>query len=497
VIPKELEAMILRLHHAERWPVGTIATQLRVHHDVVERVLLQDGVPRPQQLRASIIDPYVPFIQETWAKYPRLPASRLFEMCRSRGFPGKPDYFRQRVACYRPKPRAEAYLRLRTLPGEQAQADWAHFGKITIGRATRALMAFVLVLAWSRALFVRFFLGQQTENFLRGHEAAFSRWDGVVRLVLYDNLKSAVLERIGDAIRFNPTLLEFSAHYRYEPRPVAPGRGNEKPRVERAIRYIRTGFFLARKWKDLDDLNHQVEDWCLHEAMDRRFPDDPRRTVRDAFEEERAHLLPLPAVPFPTDERREVPVGKTPYVRFDGNDYSVPYELVHQTLVVFASLDEVRIFRGSDEVARHRRSFDRGAQIEDPTHIQALVESKQRARRHRGMDRLAHATPSSRKLLERIAERGKNLGSATQRLLRLLDAYGAESLEEAIREVVARDVCHLHAVRQVLERNREARGKPPATALLLPDDPRIRDLCIRPHPLASYDEIGRRAVNSE
>jgi transposase len=101
--------------------------------------------------------------------------------------------------------------------------------------------------------------------------------------VLYDNLKSAVLERVGDAIRFNPTLRDFSAHWRYEPRPVAVARGNEKGRVERAIRSVRSSFFAARTYRDLQDLNRQAEVWASGEAMERPWPEDSARTVRDAF----------------------------------------------------------------------------------------------------------------------------------------------------------------------------------------------------------------------
>ncbi len=90
--------------------------------------------------------------------------------------------------------------------------------------------------------------------------------------ILADNLRSEVLERQGEAIRFNPTLLAFAAHYRYEPRPVAVARGNEKGRVERAIRYIRDNFFAARQWRDIDDLNEQATAWCNGPAASRPCP---------------------------------------------------------------------------------------------------------------------------------------------------------------------------------------------------------------------------------
>jgi transposase len=141
VISRALEAEILRLYHAEGWPIGTIARQLHIHHGTVRRVLWQSGVTVRESVRTSKVDAYVPFIQETFARYPKLRASRLYRMVSERGYVGSPDHFRHMVARWRPRPVAEAYLRLRTLPGEQAQIDWAHFGKLPVGRAQRPLMA--------------------------------------------------------------------------------------------------------------------------------------------------------------------------------------------------------------------------------------------------------------------------------------------------------------------------------------------------------------------
>src|SRR5271170_1178533 len=177
MISRAVEAEILRLYHAEGWPNGTIARQLHVHHDTVRRVLWQSGVPAVRECaRTSKLDAYVPFIQETFARYPTLRASRLYQMVRERGYLGNPDHFRHMVARWRPRPTAEAYLRLRTLPAEQAQTDWAHFGKLTIGRAQRPLMAFVMVLSYSRHLFVRFYLNASTGSFLDAHVVFTEGW---------------------------------------------------------------------------------------------------------------------------------------------------------------------------------------------------------------------------------------------------------------------------------------------------------------------------------
>jgi len=500
MIGRDREAEILRLFHAERWRVGTIATQLGHHHSTVRRVLSQAGLDAGRvSVRPSMADLYVPFIVETLQQYPRLRASRLFEMVKARGYPGKPDHFRSIVARYRPRTPAEAYLRVRTLPGEQGQVDWGHFGKIRIGLALRVLWAFVLVLSWCRQIFLRFYLSAAMPSFLRGHVDAFAFFGGVPRVLLYDNLKSAVLERAGDAIRFHPTLLELAAHYHYLPRPVAPARGNQKGRVERAIRYIRDNFFAARTFTDLDDLNAQALAWTQGIAADRLCPEDRSRTVREVFAEERGKLLALPDNPYPTEERVTVEVGKTPYVRFDLNDYSVPHTHVDRSLVVLATPTTVRVQEPGSEaiLCNHARSWDRDQQIEDASHIEGLVQHKRAAKEHRAADRLHAALPHSRDFLVAIAERGGNLGSATWGLSKLLDTERADHLDAAIAESLARGTPHLGAVRHLLDRARSRRGQPPAVEPHLPADPRLEGLIVRPHPLSTYDQLHRRTDDED
>jgi transposase len=226
MISKELQAEILRLHGAEDWPTGTIAHHLGVHHEVVERVVHEQGTPAPVRIRSRKINPYLPFLEEKLRQYPKLVASALYRMCKERGYRGSERQLRHYVSRMRPRPPAEAFFRLQTLPGEQGQVDWAHFGQVKVGRAIRKLMAFVLVLSFSRHIFLRFFLQIKAEQFLEGHQEAFQYFKGVPRVLLYDNLKSCVLERYGDAIRFHPKLLEFAGHYRFEPRPVGVYRVN-------------------------------------------------------------------------------------------------------------------------------------------------------------------------------------------------------------------------------------------------------------------------------
>lgn len=490
--PPERTAEILRLYHAEKWPIGTIATQLGLHHSVVRRVLKDKGVVlAPPVPRPSVTYPYEPFIRELLTKYPSLRSSRVYEMVRERGYIGSESHLRRTIyeRGWRPRRLAEAYLRMRTLPGEQAQVDWAHFGRIQVGKASRPLVAFVMVLSYSRRVYLRFFLGQGMSNFLEGHVGAFEAFGGVPRVLLYDNLKSAVTERVGEAIRFNPTLLALAGHYRFEPRPVAVARGNEKGRVERAIHYIRHSFFAAREFTDLDDLNAQAAAWCLGPSSERPCPEDRSRSVATVYEEEKPSLLALPGDPFPAEERVVVRVGKTPYVRFDLNDYSVPHTHVRKNLTVVASQHTVRLLDGLELVAAHARSYDRGAQVENPAHVSELVAVKAAAREHRGMDKLHFAVPSSKRFLKLVCERGLNLGGAVSGLLSLLERHGAAELEAALAEAANAGVGHLGGVRHVLDRRREERGLLPPVPVALPDDPRVRDLVVVPHALSRYDAL--------
>jgi len=327
------------------------------------------------------------------------------------------------------------------------------------------------------------------ENFLRGHVGAFEAWGGIPRVALYDNLKSAVLERQGTVIRFNPTLLALAGHYRFEPRPVAVARGNEKGRALRAIRTIRDAFFAGRSFSDVIDLNAQADAWVIEQAGARRCPEDESITVSEAFAQERERLLALPGDRFPTEEIKAVSAGKTPYVRFDLNDYSIPHTCVPRSLVVSATPDQVRILDAQAVIATHPRSYDRRQQIEITEHIEALVTEKHQASAHRGTDPLVQAVPACRALLTGAVERGEPLGRTVRSLAELLECYGIAEFSSAIDEALARGVPHPNAVRLALEQRRQALATPPPLAVCLPDHVKRRDIPVRPHALAGYDTL--------
>jgi transposase len=491
MIGPEQIAEIRRLFFAEHWKVGTIATTLDLHPDTVRRAVETDRFNRPRPARvAPLMDPYVEFIRQTLETYPRLRASRLFEMIRTRGYQGSVVQLRRVVARMRPSSQ-EVFLDLRTFPGEQGQVDWAHFGEVQVGRARRRLSCFVLVLSWSRALVVEFFFDQTLENFLRGHARAFEQLGGVPRVLLYDNLRSAVLERRGDAIHFHPRLLELCAHYHFEPRPCRPGRGNEKGRVERAIRYVRESFFAARTFTTLADFNRQARCWRDEIAHRRPWPGNDSRIVESALAEEQPVLLPLPAHPFASDLLLPVRTGKTIYVRFDLNDYSIPPAAVGRPLVVAASDTEVRVLDGCREIARHRRSYDRHEKITHPDHQRALLEEKRRALGQAPNGRLLGAVPEAEALLRATCDRGEPVGRETQQLLHLLDDYGPVELRVAVREALERQSPRASSVAYILVRRHRRSGQRPPLPVNLSRRPDLADLHVPSPDPEIYDDLTR------
>jgi transposase len=499
MIPEELRSRIRRLFFAEHWKVGTIATEVGAHHETVTLAIEAASFTNVKyRALASPLDPYKEFLQQTLEKHPRLRATRLFDMIKPRGYTGSVVQLRRYVRKVRPISTKEAFFRLRTLPGELAQVVWACFGRIPIGRAKRALSCFVIVLSSSRAMFAFFFLDQRLESFLAGHVLAFEALGGVPRSILYDNLKSAVLARDGDLIRFLPALLELAGHYHFAPKPCAPYRGNEKGKVERTIQYLRHSFFAARHFATIDDLNAQLAAWIERTAHARLVPGDPdQRLVRDAFAEEQTRLLPLPEHPFPCDLVRAVASGKTPYIRFDLNDYSIPHTLVQKPLTLIASRTLIRLVDGEREVARHERCYDRAQQIEAASHLAALATQKRHATELRGRDRLRSACAGAAAFLEAVALRGGHLGGTTSRLLQLLDRYGAVLLDAALSNALARGAANAGSVAHWLDQNRRAEGAPPRLEAAPPLDPRARELHVTPHPLAPYDALARPRATSK
>jgi transposase len=483
-VTAELEAEIHRLSDVELWPPGTIARQLAIHIDVVHRVLgLQ--APRQHVRRSSFVDDYVPFMRETLARWPTLRSTRLFDMLKERGFPGSPRTVREHVARLRPRREREAFLRTTPLIGEQSQIDWAFIQNVSVDGGQRPLWMFVIVLSWSRAMWCELCFTMDAAAVARSLVRAARAFDGVTRQWLFDNPKTVVLDRVGEAVRFHPLLLSTTTALRVQPRLCAPRRANEKGKVERAIRFVRERALVDFTFRNIDEGNERLQHFCAGVALDRPHPTLAGRTVRECLDEERPRLLDLVEPLPPTEEQRSVVVDKTAFVRFDTNDYSVPHKLVGRTLTLLACDREVRLVDVDQEVARHPRCFGRRQTIEDQGHRRTLVEFKRRARDGFKRDQLCKAVPAFQLILERWLEEGRNIGVAVARASSACDDYGTDIFAAAVDEFVVRkliDPAALSAICDHIQRHRKPRPvptKPPH---------HVDDRDVIPHDLGGYDD---------
>lgn len=488
--PPEVEAEIRRLHFAEHWPVGTIAKQLAIHEDVVHRVLRLSERQRPAHPRPKLVDPYAGFIGETLERYPTLRSTRLFDMLRPRGYAGSVRTLREYVALVRPRRRSEAFLRVDPLIGEQAQVDWAHVGNVPVPGGTRALWLFVMVLAWSRAMWAEFVFDLSVHSLLRSLARAAAFFGGCTRQWLFDNPKTVVLERHLDAIRFHPKLLELSGHFCVSLRLCAVRKANQKGRVERAIRYLRERFLAGRPIRSIEQGNRELLAFLADIAHPRPHPTLPRRSVADCFAEEKQRLMPLPDKPAMTALVEPVSIDRTAFAHFDTNLYSVPHDYAGETLTLVADDLTVRLLDGDEELARHARNWGRRQRVEDLAHRKALLEQKRGAREAKGQDRLRAAVPDIDRLFARWVDGGRNVGNVTAQMLSLLDRYGDATVAAAVAQVLARGTHDPGAVAILCEQERQRSQRPVPIDVVLGSHVPDRD--VTPHALETYDAKPKR-----
>ncbi len=489
-VPPAIEAEIRRLFFAEHWKVGTIARQLDVHHDVVRRVLGLLPPPEATEPRALGLDPYREFVAVQLKEYPRLRATRLFDMIQARGYRGSVRTLRRWVAHTRPAPPPEVFLRLQPLAGEQAQIDWAHVGAIPVPGGERSLWVFLMVLAYSRALWAELVFELSADSLCRSLVRGTAWMQGSARQWLFDNAKAVVLERHGDAARFHPDLLDLASHYHVQPRLCAVGQAPQKGRVERAVRYLRERFFAGRRITALAAGNRELARFLEDIALPRPHPVFKDRSVAEVLAEERAQLLPLPATPPATDRVLSVAADKTASVRFDTNLYSVPPAAAAKTLSLVANDTVVRILDGTLEVTRHPRCWGRRQVIELPEHREEILRLKRAAQELKGRDRLRALVPSIDTLYARWIDAGRSLRHTTAFANRLLDLYGEAIFIHAVTEILARGLHDPGALAQLCEQQRRARSRPVPIEITVPSHVPDRDVI--PHNLEDYDDPPQR-----
>lgn len=492
----ETWAEIRRLRGLENLSVSEIARQLRMDRKTVRGALRSSGVPRRRcPRRPSKLDSFKGYILARLEEFPRITSVRLMRELESRGFAGGVSRLKEYVATVRVK-EPEAFFRLETLPGEQAQVDWANCGTIKVGNAVRKLSAFVMVLSYSRMMYAEFTLSQCLEDFLQAHLRAFRFFGGVPEKGLYDNLKAVCLTRLGADIRFNPRFLEFSGHYLFAPVLCQPAHGNEKGKVERGIRYLRSSFLDGRTITDWSRANEELGKWLAEVANVRRHAVTRRRPLDRFNEEERPKLRPVPELALDLSIIRAVKATSQALVHFDANTYTVPFVFASKVLTLKATTHEVAVFDQARPIAKHTRSYEQGRVIENPAHYAGLLDAKKAAGTAKLTDRfLALAAGSDRDrealqaMLKGMLEGELSVHRHLAKVLALAELYGRIEILGAVHRALESGLFGANYLQNIIMQNRANRGEPDPAQLAIPARPEWEQLTLPERDLAGYDAL--------
>ena len=482
----DLWAEIKCLFAIEKIPIAEIARRLRLDRKTVRRAAHAERIPTVErQPKSSILEPYKPYLAERLKAHPFLPATVLWRELQKQGYSGRLRILQEYLKTVRSKPK-EVFLRIETPPGEQAQCDWANCGTVRIGRVSRKLSAFVMVLSWCRMMYVEFTLSQCLEDFIQCHINALRFFGGIPKKILYDNLKQVVLWRQGADLRFNPRFMEFAGVFGFEPVPCNVARGNEKGKVENGIYYLRVSFLPGRKlvWPDV---NGDVRVW-LDDVANVRTHRTTRERPVDRWEREKPFLLASPSRPYDASIIRPVRSSHQALVRFEGNFYSVPHRYAYQTLILKATATEVRLLSETQEVAVHPRSFDRGALVENPKHYEGILATKRKHFSNILHKRFLEMGEVARKFLDGLVMNGVHPLRHLQQILNLASAYGRENVISAMEHATSCNAYGASYVQNILAQRRSAQGLPEAAPLDIAQRPDWNQLVTEEPDLSVYDQ---------
>lgn len=488
MIEMEDWAEIRRLHKVEKLSKRAIARRLGLHRNTVSKALAQaDGPGYKQRAETeSLLDPYKPKIHALLSEDPSLSGVRLYEKIEPEGYQGQMTILREYVRQVRPEyKQREVYLRMSYQPGEYAQVDWAEMAEPVLWQGQRCkVYAFVMVLCYSRLMYLELSLSSQLYDFLRCHQNGLRFFGGVPKGCVYDNMTSVVKQRKGKVVTFNDTFAHFAGYYLFKPHACWPGAPHQKGIVERPIDYIKGNFWAGRHFVDFDDLTRQGQHWLATKANARRHR-TTRQIPTEAFEQERAHLLALPEAAYDTDWVLYPRVSKDCVVRVQTNDYSVPWQQArqHRHLEVRVDGQWVRIMAQGEQVACHPRCYGKHQQILDRRHYDGLWQSRAGAafaRLEKGF--LQAYGPVGHQFYEGLGHKTQRLSQALQGILKLERHYSHADIELALQRAVEQRQFDPMVVEYLLRVGSTSSEPPPVVPIL-------SDMPVEQRDLGSYDQV--------
>jgi transposase len=402
---------------------------------------------------------------------------------REQGFEGGSSIVKAYVRTVRPT-RQPALLTLAFAPGECAQVDWGSFGSVSVGQTHRRLSFFVLVLCYSRLLYVEFTVSQTLEHFWACHPHAFECFGGIPRQGMVDNRKSAVRKRaLGEAPVFNPQYADFAAHHGCTIVPCHVGKGHEKGRVDNGVGYVTKNFLAGLEIPDCRVLNPAARHW-LDTLANVRLHGETRQKPTDLWHQERPHLRPLPPHPFDIATVSQIRASRQFRVTLEPNRYAVPAHWAGHALTLKTSPDRLCLSHGETLIARHSRSDDRCQDFEDPDHPKPLLEQRKKARDHQGFRRFLALSSQAEAYDRKREERRLNPHHHVRKIVALSDLDTPQAVGRALEDALVYEAFSSDSIANLVEQR--ARFTPEARPLHLPRRQDLLDGRLEPPDLSLY-----------
>ncbi len=459
---------IKQLAENDKLNTHQIAVQLGMDHRTVKKWLQCEKYQAKATPQAvSKLDPYKDEIIRQLERH-AYTAQQLFQQITATGYQGSYTLVKEYVRQVRPK-RAPAFLTLSFEPGECAQVDWGQFDSVAVGQTRRRLSFFVMVLCYSRMMYVEFTVSQTMEHFLNCHHNAFAAFGMVPQKVMVDNLKSAVLKRRVGEIIYNPQYVDFAKHYGFRIAACNVRKGNEKGRVESGVGYVKKNFLNGLTLTDFSMVNPAAKVWLDQIANCRQHGETHERPV-DRFETEKQHALPLPLNLFDVGVMHQVLASNRFRVTFDANRYSVPAEYASQRLRLKAYPDRVCIYADQLLIAKHTRSYERHQDIEHPDHPRELLKQRKTAKEQLIMKRFLALSPKANPYYEGMESRRFNARHHARQIVALSEIHGQEKVARAIEDALELHVFSSEYISNILESRARQFDPPGALHLTRSED---------------------------
>lgn len=484
---KNKKGFIRYLKSAENISVSAIARRIGSDRKTVRRALTDNNCDKRTK-RPSKLNPYKKQIEHILTENPVITNALILEKIKQEGYQGGKSILGEYLLKLRCKIK-EAFNHIETLPGAEAQVDWASCATISCGNYSRKLYLFCMVLSYSRYTYIAFTTSMDSDTFMACHIKAFRFFGGIPKSLLYDNLKSVVSFRYGKEIIFNERFSDFALYYGFKIKACNVRRGNEKGKVERAIRYVKGNFLQRKNYENFDLIKAEASFW-LRETANKRIHSTTRKKPVDMFlNDEKAFLLILPEKDYDYPNPRPVKPRKDCLFIFDTNRYSIPAEYYNKPLFFKAYTERITIVCEKDIIAVHGRCYDKHQIIKNPAHYAALNAQKIKARQSVSIERFKALCPEAEAYLKGLMKNQINVVYHVNQILLLEQMFGKTAAAGALVHALSFKAFHWEFIKNILLNTQKIEATPQP---MIADKETLMNIRVKTPDLSHYDTLTKK-----